>query len=79
MTYAYFWYTIFNSWLLGKRIVRAKKKLDDFRSNLVRRDPTENLNAEIWYPDMEKYMCVNDPEFSVERGKFYEIIIERKR
>jgi len=69
LTYAYFWYTIFTSWLLSKRIVSAKKKLDDFKSKMVRRDPAENLNAEIWYPDMRKYICVNNPEFSAEKGK----------
>ena len=66
----YFVYTIFDSWLLSLKIASAKRKLEEFRSNLLRRAPDENLNAELWYPDMNKYICVNDPNFSEEKGNF---------
>ncbi len=71
MVYAYFWYTVVDSWLLSLRIAEAKKKLEKFRSSILRRGPDEDLSAEIWYPDMNKYICVNDLSFTIEKGKSY--------
>ena len=50
--------------------MRAQRKLEQFRKTVVRRDSTENLNTELWYPDLKFFKCVNDPGLTEEKGKF---------
>ena len=63
--------TLLDAFLLGRKIQKAKKKLEDFKKNEIRRDPGENLNAELWYPDLKDFRCINDPKFTPERGNTY--------
>lgn len=69
LVFMFFWYTIFDAWLLSRKIKNAKMKLNNFEKNIIRRKSTEILNTELWYPDMNEYICVNDPDFSIEKGK----------
>ena len=64
----FFLYTLLDAYLLGRKIKKAKQRLEDFKRKQIRRDSTENLNAELWYPDLKVYRCINDPEFTVEKG-----------
>lgn len=66
--FMFFLYTLLDAYLLGRKIKRAEKKLEEFRNKRIRRDSRENLNAELWYPDLNVYKCVNDPNFTVEKG-----------
>lgn len=66
--FLFFLYTLLDAFLLSRKIKKARKKLADFKHKEIRRDSTENLNAELWYPDMKIYSCINDPNFTVEEG-----------
>ena len=63
-----FLYTMVDSCFIGRRIQRTEHKLNEFKENVVRRDSTENLNAGLWYPDLDKYKCINDPDFTDEKS-----------
>ncbi len=68
LAFAFLLYTIVDSCLLQRKIEEAQIKLEAFKNNLIRRNSTENLNAELWYPDLNEYRCINDPDFTVEKG-----------
>ena len=60
-----------SAWSLHRRIKNAKKKLADFEKKTFRRGSTEVLNAELWYPDLNEFRCVNDPNFTIEKGNSF--------
>lgn len=66
-----FLYTLLDAYLLSYKIKKSKLKLDQYRKNQIRRDPTENLNVDLWYPNLKEFRCTNDPKFTVEKGISY--------
>lgn len=66
--FLFFLYTLLDACLLSRNIKKAERKLEELTNNQIRRDPTENLNAELWYPDPRVFLCINDPNFTAEKG-----------
>ena len=64
----FFLYTLLDAYLLNYKIKKSKMKLEEYKKNQIRRDPAENLNADLWYPNLKEYRCINDPKFTVEKG-----------
>lgn len=63
-----FLYTLLDAYLLSYKIKKSKVKLEQYRKNQIRRDPTENLNVDLWYPNLQEFRCINDPKFTPEKA-----------
>lgn len=74
LVFLLFLYSLLDACLLARRIKKAERKLQKFKKEQIRRDSTQNLNAELWYPDLSVYRCINDPDFTVEKGEQWSYI-----
>lgn len=64
----FFLYTLLDTYWVGHRIKKVQQKFDEFKKNRIQRSSTEDLNAELWYPDLNEFKCVNDPDLTKEKG-----------